>query len=202
MTRGDAVNPLDAPDPIALLRELLERAAAAEGTPDVPMALATADATGAPSVRIVLLKGLDARGFVFFTNHGSQKARELDDNPRAALCFFWPSLVTQARAQGSVQRLDAAESDAYFATRPRDSQLAAWASRQSAPIASREELITRYEAVAARFAGGPVPRPAFWGGYRLRPDRIEFWTGDVARLHHRTCFIRSASSWEATILQP
>jgi len=202
MTAGDSVTPPDAPDPIALLRDLLERAAAAEGTSDVPMALATADATGAPSVRIVLLKGMDARGFVFFTNYGSQKARELDDNPRAALCFFWPSLVTQARAQGRVQRLDAAESDAYFATRPRDSQLAAWASRQSAPIGSREELITRFEAVAARFAGDPVPRPPFWGGYRLDADRIEFWQGDVARLHHRTRFIRGVSSWDVEILQP
>jgi pyridoxamine 5'-phosphate oxidase len=190
------------PDPIALFRDLLDRASAAEGTPDVPMALATADGTGAPSVRMVLLKGVDAHGFVFFTNYGSQKARELEANPRAALCFFWPSLVTQARAQGAVERLDAAESDAYFATRPRDSQLAAWASRQSAPIGSRDELLARYEEVAARFAGGPVTRPGFWGGYRLHPDRMEFWQGDVARLHHRTCYIRRASSWEVTILQP
>jgi pyridoxamine 5'-phosphate oxidase len=202
MSGGDPVTPLDGPDPLALFRDLLERAAAAEGTSDVPMALATADVTGAPSVRMVLLKGVDARGFAFFTNYGSQKARELDDNPRAALCFFWPSLVTQARAQGRVERLDAGESDAYFATRPRDSQIAAWASRQSAPIGSREELVARYEQAAARFAGCPVPRPAFWGGYRLDPDRIEFWQGDVARLHHRTCFIRNASSWEVRILQP
>jgi pyridoxamine 5'-phosphate oxidase len=153
-------------------------------------------------VRIVLLKSVDARGFVFFTNYGSQKARELESNPRAALSLFSPRLVTQARAQGSVARIDEAESDAYFATRPRDSQLAAWASRQSAPIGSREDLLARYEEVAARFAGGPVPRPAFWGGYRLHPDRIEFWQGDVARLHHRTCFIRRAGSWEVKILQP
>lgn len=189
-------------DPIALFRELLERVAAAEGASDIPMALATADGTGAPSVRMVLLKGVDARGFVFFTNYRSRKARELEENPRAALCFFWPSLVTQARAEGRVERVDAAESDAYFATRPRDSQLAAWASRQSMRIASRDELRARYEEVAARFAGGPVTRPAFWGGYRLDPDQIEFWQGDVARLHHRTCFIRSASSWEMGILQP
>jgi pyridoxamine 5'-phosphate oxidase len=202
MTGGDPLNPFEGPDPIALFRNLIERTTAAEGTPDVPMALATADVTGAPSVRIVLLKGVDERGFVFFTNYGSQKARELEDNPRAALCLFWPRLATQARAQGRVARVDEAESDAYFATRPRDSQLSAWASRQSEPIGSREELRARYEEEAARFAGGPVSRPAFWGGYRLRPDRIEFWQGDVARLHHRTCFLRGASSWEVEILQP
>lgn len=189
-------------EPIALFRELLERRAAAEQTPDVPVALATADATGAPSVRVVLLKSVDARGFVFFTNYLSRKARELQDNPRAALCFYWPSLVTQVRAEGVVERVAAAESDAYFATRPRDSQLAAWASRQSATIASREELLARYAGVAARYEGGAVPRPPFWGGYRLDPDRIEFWQADVARLHHRTCFIRRRSSWQAEILQP
>jgi pyridoxamine 5'-phosphate oxidase len=190
------------PDPIGLFRQLLAQREAAEETPDIPVALATADAAGAPSVRMVLLKAVDARGFVFFTNYDSRKARELQDNPRAALCFFWPSLVTQVRVEGVVERVAAAESDAYFATRPKDSQLAAWASRQSAPVASREELLARYAEAAARFEGGPVPRPPFWGGYRLDPDRIEFWRADVARLHHRTCFLRGASSWEVEILQP
>jgi len=189
-------------DPIALFRELLERRAAAEGVEDVAVALATADDSGAPSVRMVLLKAVDARGFVFFTNYDSRKARELAENPRAALCFFWPSLVTQVRVEGTVDRVGAAESDAYFATRPRDSQIASWASRQSAPLASREDLLARYAEAAARFAGGAVPRPPFWGGYRLDPRRIEFWEGDVARLHHRTCFIRRESSWEVEILQP
>jgi pyridoxamine 5'-phosphate oxidase len=191
-----------AADPIRLFRELLERRAAAEETADVAVALATADAAGTPSVRMVLLKSVDARGFVFFTNYESRKARELEDNPRAALCFFWPSLATQVRVEGLVQRVAAAESDSYFATRPRDSQLAAWASHQSAPIASREELLARFEEAAARFAGGPVPRPPFWGGYRLDPRRIEFWEGDVARLHRRTCFARDASKWAIEILQP
>jgi pyridoxamine 5'-phosphate oxidase len=190
------------PDPIGLFRQLLAQREAAEETPDIPVALATADAAGAPSVRMVLLKAVDARGFVFFTNYDSRKARELQDNPRAALCFFWPSLVTQVRAEGVVERVAAADSDAYFATRPRDSQLAAWVSRQSAPVASREELLARYAEAAARFEGGPVPRPPFWGGYRLDPNRIEFWRADVARLHHRTCFLRGASSWEVEILQP
>jgi pyridoxamine 5'-phosphate oxidase len=189
-------------DPIQLFRDLLERRAAAEETADVAVALATADASGAPSVRMVLLKSVDERGFVFFTSYDSRKARELEENARAALCFFWPSLVTQVRVEGPVERVAAAESDAYFATRPRDSQLAAWASRQSAPIASREELLARYAEASARFAGDPVPRPAFWGGYRLDPRRIEFWEGDVARLHHRTSFTRRASSWQVDILQP
>jgi pyridoxamine 5'-phosphate oxidase len=191
-----------AADPINLFRELLERRAAAEQATDVAVALATADASGTPSVRMVLLKSVDERGFVFFTNYESRKAIELQDNPRAALCFFWPSLVMQVRVEGVVGRIAAAESDAYFATRPRDSQLAAWASRQSAPIASRDELLARYAEAEARFAGGPVPRPTSWGGYRLDPRRIEFWEGDVARLHHRTCYIREASSWAVEILQP
>jgi pyridoxamine 5'-phosphate oxidase len=190
------------PDPIGLFRQLLAQREAAEETPDISVALATADAAGAPSVRMVLLKDVDARGFVFFTNYDSRKARELQENPRAALCFFWPSLVTQVRVEGVVERVAAAESDAYFGTRPRDSQLAAWASRQSAPVASREELLARYAEAAARFEGGPVPRPPFWGGYRLDPNRIEFWRADVARLHHRTCFLRGAFSWEVEILQP
>jgi pyridoxamine 5'-phosphate oxidase len=196
MTTPEAFDPMDR------LQELLERRAEAEETPDVAVALATADSTGAPSVRMVLLKGADARGFVFFTNYGSRKARELEENPRAALCFYWPSLLTQVRAEGTVRRITEAESDAYFATRPRESQIAAWASHQSAPIGSRADLVARYEAVSARFAGRPLPRPPFWGGYRLEPERIEFWEGDAARLHHRTCFTRRGSSWQMEILQP
>jgi pyridoxamine 5'-phosphate oxidase len=190
------------PDPIGLFGLLLARREEAEHSGDIPVALATADAAGAPSVRMVLLKDVDARGFVFFTNYDSRKAHELRDNPRAALCFFWPSLATQVRVEGVVERVAAAESDAYFATRPRESQLAAWASRQSAPVTSREDLLARYAEAAARFEGGPIPRPPFWGGYRLDPERIEFWEGDAARLHHRTRFTRSASSWRREILQP
>jgi len=189
-------------DPIALFLELLERRAAAEPSADVPVALATADPAGVPSVRMVLLKGVDTRGFVFFTNYGSRKAQELDGNPRAALCFFWPSLVTQVRVEGPVARLAADESDAYFGTRPRDSQLAAWASRQSAPINSRDELLARYEEASRRFASGPVPRPPFWGGYLLDPHRIEFWEGDAARLHQRTLYARRGAGWETEVLQP
>jgi pyridoxamine 5'-phosphate oxidase len=148
------------------------------------------------------LKGADGRGFVFFTNYGSRKAGDLEANPRAALCFHWPTLGAQVRVEGRVERLSGGESDAYFATRPRDSQLAAWASRQSAPLAERSQLLTRYAEMERRFAGASVPRPPFWGGYRIRPDRIELWQADERRLHSRVCYEREADTWRETTLQP
>ncbi|HSD20838.1 MAG TPA: pyridoxamine 5'-phosphate oxidase [Anaeromyxobacter sp.] len=190
------------PDPIARFHDSLARAATASTFDATAAALATADASGRPSVRIVLVKTVDARGFAFFTNRDSRKGRELAENPRAALCFHWPAIGEQVRAEGEVSVVEDSESDAYFATRPRESQIGAWASRQSAPLASRAVLEEAARAVAARFADADVPRPPFWGGYLLRPDRIEFWTSAVGRLHHRTLFERAGDGWKTSLLNP
>jgi pyridoxamine 5'-phosphate oxidase len=189
-------------DPIARFHEALSRAAAASSFDATAAALATADASGRPSVRIVLVKSADARGFAFFTNRDSRKGRELAENPRAALCFHWPAIGEQVRAEGEVSLVDDVESDAYFATRPRESQLGAWASRQSAPLDSRAALEEAARSVAARFEGADVPRPPFWGGYLLRPERIEFWVSAVGRLHHRTLFERAGEGWRTSLLNP
>ncbi len=191
-----------AADPIRLLRDAIARAGAASPVDPAAASLATADASGRPSVRVVLVKGVDDRGLAFFTNRESRKARELAENPRAALCFYWPALGEQVRAEGAVTPLPDAESDAYFAARPRASQVGAWASRQSEPLASRAELEAAARDVEARFAGREVPRPPFWGGYLLAPDRIEFWRSEEGRLHHRTLFLRSGGGWTASLLQP
>jgi pyridoxamine 5'-phosphate oxidase len=190
-----------ADDPIARFQELFARAQKAE--PDATaMALATADATGAPSVRMVLLKGADASGFVFFTNYGSRKARELAANPKAALCFYWPSVGTQVRVEGPVERVTAEESDAYFATRPRESQLGAWASAQSTPLESPAALRASFDRAAKRFEGQTVKRPDHWGGYRVRPACIEFWTAGDFRLHDRVVYTRGGQGWTVQRLHP
>jgi len=184
-----------------LFRELFARAVAQERADPTAVALATVDASGAPSVRIVLCKGTDTRGFLFFTNHESRKARELRGEPRAALCFYWPTIGVQVRAEGVTERLTEAESDAYFATRPRESQLGAWASRQSELLTSREELLARFAEADARFPG-LVPRPPLWGGYGLVPCRVEFWQAGQHRLHDRTVYERTGSGWVAQLLFP
>ncbi len=189
-------------EPIQRFIELLERAKATEPWDPTAAALATADVSGRPSVRVVLLKEVDSVGFVFFTNYTSRKSRELEANPRAALCFHWPTLGAQVRIEGGVERISPARSDAYFATRPRDSQLATWASRQSAPLGSREELLARHAEMRRRFADGPVPRPPFWGGYRVRAERIEFWQFEESRLHQRVCYHAGTRIWRAEALQP
>jgi pyridoxamine 5'-phosphate oxidase len=188
-------------DPLDHFRELFARAVSREAADATAVALATVGATGAPAVRIVLCKGCDERGLVFFTNYGSRKARELRAEPRAALCFLWPALGAQVRAEGATERVTEAESDAYFATRPRESQIAAWASRQSEPLASRDTLLARYAEAEARFPG-PVPRPPFWGGFRLVPTRLEFWQAGEHRLHHRTVYERSGTGWAVGSLFP
>jgi pyridoxamine 5'-phosphate oxidase len=167
-----------------------------------PAALATADADGRPSLRIVLVRQVDERGFAFHTNFNSRKGRELAANPHAALCFYWPTLDEQIRAEGSVEPLGGEESDAYFVTRPRGSQLGAWASDQSARLESRETLETRYRDVEKRFEGVPVPRPPFWGGFRLRPARVEFWYGRPDRLHDRVLYVRAGGGWRIERLYP
>jgi pyridoxamine 5'-phosphate oxidase len=167
-----------------------------------PAALATSDADGRPSIRVVLVRQVDERGFVFHTNFNSRKGRELVANPHAALCFYWPTLDEQIRAEGSVDRLGGDESDAYFVTRPRGSQLGAWASDQSARLESRETLEARYRDIEKRFEGVPVPRPPFWGGFRLVPERVEFWQGRQNRLHDRLRYEKDGASWRIERLAP
>ncbi len=189
-------------DPLAQVRAWLEEAAAA-GLPEAEAAaLATADASGTPSVRFVLVKGVDERGARFFTNHGSRKGAELAANPRAALAIYWQPLGRQARLEGVVEQLGADESDAYFATRGRGSRLGAWASPQSRELPDRAALDARLAEATARFAGGDVPRPASWGGYLLRPDVIELWTGRPDRLHDREQWRRGPEGWVARRLSP
>ncbi len=166
------------------------------------VALATASPDGVPSARMVLLKYADAKGFVFFTNYGSQKASELDANPHAALCFHWAVLQRQVRVTGRVERVSSEESAAYFATRGRGSQLGAWASRQSQALDQREELEQRVRDAEVKFASGEIPRPPFWGGYRLDPVRIEFWQGRADRLHDRLVFSRAERGWTTRRLYP
>jgi len=188
-------------NPLTEFQNAVERAARRQ-VDTAPVALATADAAGRPSVRMVLLRGADARGFVFHTNYTSRKARELEENPRAALCIHWHTLEEQIRIEGAVERLSDPESDAYFATRPRGSQLGAWVSRQSAVLPAREVLEEEYRATEKRFEGGPVPRPPFWGGYRLIPDQIEFWYGRPDRLHDRLLYRREGDGWTIHRLYP
>ena len=188
-------------NPITEFLNAIERAAARQ-VDTAPVALATADNHGRPSVRMVLLRGADERGFVFHTNYNSRKARELVDNPHAALCFHWPTLEEQIRVEGRIERLPAAESDAYFASRPRGSQLGAWASEQSAVLPSRETLEEQYRATERRFEGSAVPRPPYWGGFRLVPERIEFWFGRPDRLHDRLSYTRNADGWQIERLYP
>ena len=189
-------------DPIALFDAWLTEAEAGEPNDPNAVALATADADGRPSVRMVLLKGHDDRGFVFYTNRESRKAGELAENAHAALLFHWKSLRRQVRVEGAVSRVTDAESDAYFATRGRASQLGAWASDQSRPLDDRVTFESRYADVDARFAGGDVPRPPHWGGYRVAPQRIEFWEDRPGRLHHRRLFERDADGWTDGLLYP
>ena len=166
------------------------------------MTLATADDTGYPASRVVLLKGFDDRGFTFYTNTQSEKGIQLAQNPRASLCFHWMPLRKQVRVRGDVTLVSTEEADDYFATRPRDSQIGAWASDQSRPVASRAELEARVAEITKKFQGEDVPRPPHWSGYRVAPLTIEFWLHQPSRLHDRLQFRRSSDGWESRTLYP
>ena len=189
-------------DPFDLFEQWFADARKAEINDPEAMSLATATPDGRPSVRVVLLKGHGPEGFTFYTNLGSQKGRELETNPYAAICLHWKSLRRQVRAEGRVEPVSAAEADAYFASRGRDSQLGAWASDQSRPLDSRETFEERLEEVRERFGSGEVPRPPRWSGFRLIPDRIEFWADRAHRLHERRLFTRSPEGWNEGLLYP
>jgi len=191
------------PDPIALAQRWFADAQASGIEHADAMTLATATPDGRPSARAVLLKGIDARGFAFFTNYESRKGRELDANPYAALVLLWVPLQRQLRVTGRVERLSDEESDAYFATRPRGSQLGAWASAQSRPLPDRSELEQRWAALDERYGGGAVPRPPHWGGFRVAPGEIEVWQGRANRLHDRFAYVRTPDGgWTRERLAP
>lgn len=189
-------------DPFSLFDDWYAQARESEINDSNAMALATADADGRPSVRMVLLKGHGPDGFIFYTNFEGRKAAELLANPHAALLFHWKSLRRQVRIEGPVQPVDDATADAYFATRSRDSQLGAWASDQSRPLASRDLFTARFDAAEARFDGVPVPRPPHWSGLRVVPGRIEFWQDREHRLHERRLFERTDTGWAEGLLYP
>src|SRR5687767_13371806 len=192
-------------DPIEHFRTLLAAAQAVDRTrlPEpTAMTLATVGGDGQPSARLVLLKSVDERGFVFYTNLRSRKGRELAANPRAALTFHWQPLEVQVRIEGIAEQVDDAEADEYFATRARGSQLGAWASDQSEPITREGDLDARFAEAERRFAGREVPRPPHWSGYRVIPERIEFWRGRPSRLHERRLFERDGERWREKLLYP
>ncbi|MSO56523.1 MAG: pyridoxamine 5'-phosphate oxidase [Acidobacteria bacterium] len=189
-------------DPFSLFRAWYRDAAKAGMALPEAMALATSTRTGAPSVRMVLHRGLSRGGFVFYTNYRSRKAAELLDNPRAALAFHWPLVDRQVRAEGRIQKVTRDESDRYFRSRPRESRLSAWISPQSEEIPDRAFLDLEYEKARRQYAGKTIPRPPFWGGFRLIPDQIEFWQGQPHRLHDRWAYRKTGGHWHVVRLGP
>ncbi len=194
------IAPLD--EPLTRFHELFEKARKEEAHDATAAALATATMHGRPSLRIVLLKDVDVRGFVFYTNYQGRKATELESNSQAAMTFFWPGMQVQVRIEGTVDRTTAIESDAYFESRPRGHRLGAWSSDQSREIDSKADLALKFEEVEKRFQGREVPRPAHWGGYRITPESIEFWFGKENRMHERELYTRAGNGWTVKLLQP
>ena len=188
--------------PIKIFKEWFREAKATEPVNPNAMTLATADDEGRPSARMVLLKDVDVDGFVFYTNLGSRKALELTANPHAALCFYWKTLAKQVRVEGVIELVADAEADAYFASRPKLSQLGAWASKQSQPLEGRMALEKRVAKYTAKFNVGTIPRPTFWSGFRLRPVQIELWKEEAFRLHDRTRYKRDGNGWTVDSLYP
>ena len=190
------------PNPMRQFAHWFEQVRHTESDPTA-MALATASPDGRPSVRTVLLKGIDDRGYIFYTNYESRKAREMEATGRASLLFFWPSVERQVRIDGVVERISPVESDAYFATRPLDSRLSVYASKQSEAIENRDVLEEAFERVRRTYGEGPVPRPEWWGGYRIVPDEFEFWQGRTSRLHDRLRYVKLPdASWHRERLAP
>jgi pyridoxamine 5'-phosphate oxidase len=189
-------------DPIALFRGWMDEAAKTEPNDPNAVCLATATPDGAPSARMVLLKDVDARGFVFYTNLESRKGGELAANPQAAMCFHWKTLQRSVRVEGAVEPVSAAEADAYYASRARGSRIGAWASRQSRPLEGRFALEKAVAEVTLKFGVGEIPRPPFWSGFRLMPRRIEFWRDMPFRLHERRVFHKAGAGWELEMLYP
>lgn len=201
--RKAALNETDVDaDPIVQFKRWFDEAVQAQVQEPNAMCLATATPDAYPSARIVLLKGVDQRGFVFYTDFRSRKARELADNPHASLCFFWVELERQVRVIGAVQRVSTAEAESYFASRPLPSRIGAWTSHQSSVLSSRESLERELAETEARFAEGNVPLPDHWGGFRVLPEEIEFWQGRSSRLHDRIQFVRDAGVWTKRRLSP
>ena len=202
--RGEGLSGSDLdPDPLRAFATWMEEAVSLDREGATAMTVATSTAEGVPSARLVLLKGFDERGFVFFTNYESRKARELEENPRVALVFYWPDCQRQVRVAGDAERTSPEESLEYFSARPRDKQVAVWASsRQSQPIENRAALDAKVAEISERFRNRPVPLPEWWGGYRVRPSTMEFWQGRPSRLHDRLLYTRRDEGWSRQRLSP